>query len=233
MRKLLPVLILMLWPHLTTVASAQCAGRESIPSAFAKSTYVFSGRVVLLDQITARIQVDKMWKGDPRSEIVMRTGTLVTAGRFMSFSEGVTYAVGQQYIIYASGTIDQLIAPGCSHSGLLIDSEVAALDAIAPHRKIGTEIHRCSPSAASDTGEIRVTVSSSSEVSRPGVRVTLDGSARREGARTDNSGHVLFAGLQPGEYKITADLEGHTPKQATVTVPDKACIETALFLSPQ
>jgi hypothetical protein len=233
MKKLLPVLILILWPHTATVASAQCAGRESIPSAFAGSTFVFSGRVVWLDQIIARIQVDKMWKGEDRSEIVMRTGTLVTAGGFMSVSERLTYSVGQQYVIYASGSLDQLNARDCSHSGLLVDSEVAALDAITPHRKIGMEIHRCAATAAAAAGEIRVAVSSSSEVPMPGVRVTLDGSARRDGARTDNGGHVLFTGLPPGEYKVTADLDGHTPKQATVNVPEKTCMEAALFLSPR
>jgi hypothetical protein len=233
MRKLLPALILMLWPHMTTVASAQCAGKESISSAFERSTYVFSGRVVLLDQITSTIQVDKMWKGEERSEIVMRTGTLVTAGGFMTISERVEYAIGQQYVIYASGSLDKLTAPGCSHSGLLSDAEIAALDAIAPRRKIGTEIHRCTGTAAATAGEIRVAVSSSSEVPKPGARVTLDGSSRHDGARTDNSGHALFTGLPPGEYKVTADLEGHTPKQATVTVPEKACMDAALFLSPQ
>ena len=233
MKKLIPVLLALLFPQLSSVASAQCSRRESMPEAFSGSSYVFSGRVVWLDPIVARIQVDKIWKGDERSEIVMRTGTLVTAGGFMSVSERFTYTAGQQYVIYASGSLDQLVAPPCSRSGLLTDPEVAALDAITSHKKIGTEMHRCASVTASTGGEIRVSVSTSSEVSMPAVRVTLDGSTRRDGARTDDSGHVVFAGLPPGEYKVTADIEGHTPKQATVNLPEKTCIDTAMFLSAQ
>jgi len=232
MTKLIPVLLVMLWPHLTTVASAQCAGRESIPSALARSSFVFSGRVVWLDPILARIQVDKIWKGEERSEIVMRTGTVVTERGFMSTSERLSYSVGQQYIIYATGPLDKLESPTCARSGVLTEQDTADLDAITPHKKIGTEIHRCATPSGGAASELRVTVSSSSEVPQQGVKVTLDGSTKQDGARTSDGGHASFGGLQPGEYKITADLDGHTPKQTTVTIPEKACMEAVLFLWP-
>ena len=232
MKKLFPVLLLMLLPQLGTFASAACAGRESVESAFGRSTFVFSGRVVWLDQVIARIQVDKVWKGEERSEIVMRTGAVVTESAIMMTSELLNYAVGRQYVVYASGPLDQLQSPGCARSDVLNESEVAALDKIVAHRKIGTEIHRCPGVTAAETSELRVILSSSSRIPQKGTRLTLDGSTKHEGAQSGDGGRVSFLELPAGEFKLTADLPGFTPKQATMSIPEKSCMEAEIYLSP-
>lgn len=226
--------ILLFAPQFAASALAcSCIGRPDVASSLAQADVVFSGIVVSGDTFVARMQVDRIWKGVERSEIVMRTGAQDMGNGMVSMSScDYNYAVGQRYVVYGRGANDWLIAGGCDRTGPVTDEEVNALDALVPHKRIASEIRRCAGARPNATGEIRLTAATSSEKAAPNARAIADGAGRRYAAVTDETGHAVFAGLQPGVYTITIDLDGHKPRQLAVTLPPESCMQASVFLIP-
>jgi 5-hydroxyisourate hydrolase-like protein (transthyretin family) len=67
----------------------------------------------------------------------------------------------------------------------------------------------------------------------PGVQVTVDGPGGRQSATTDASGRHTFRELAPGEYRVTAALEGYglPVELRPVRVHSKGCAEVPLPMS--
>lgn len=58
------------------------------------------------------------------------------------------------------------------------------------------------------------------------VTVTADdGDTQATGARTDDDGDYALHGLAPGEYTVTAALDGYDPAEATVDVPSEGATQ--------
>jgi hypothetical protein len=194
---------------------------------------VLSGLVTSGDSFVARIQVDRIWKGPERSEIVMRTGAESLGNGMMRMSScDANYAVGQRYIVYARGTDEKLIAGGCDRTGPVNDADMKELDAIVPPKRIGSEIRRCAAGESTASGEIRLAIATSAAAPATNVRTTADGLGRRYAAITDDAGRAVFSGLQPGAYTITVDRDGYGAKQLAITLPAASCMHAAMFLSP-
>lgn len=64
-----------------------------------------------------------------------------------------------------------------------------------------------------------------------GAVVSIAGSSRIEA--TDSRGEFLFAGLEPGEYRLTARSAGNSPGEATVVVTAGATATTILTLGSE
>jgi hypothetical protein len=92
----------------------------SVKKSFEKATVIFSGEVIKLDEFRATLKVEKVWKGKPKEEIVMLTGTIKTPeGYYQSSSCDYGYVLGQKYLIYAYGSEDKLKTSACSRSKTL------------------------------------------------------------------------------------------------------------------
>lgn len=225
----LGVLAALIAPPLATDAYAcSCMGFPTVATAAAQSNAVFSGQVIALDTFRVRILVDKVWKGETRSEITLQTGTKdLGNGTFSMNSCQYSYRAGEKYIIYAGGAPDQLQAYACSRTAITSPAEIQSLDAVILHRKVGAEIRSCS-----GTNEIRIATATPDSRALPGVTLTAEGSGRKYGALTDRSGKSVFSGVQPGEYKIITSADGHLAKQTTVTVGANACVDASVYLLP-
>jgi hypothetical protein len=223
------VLVALLAPPLSTDAFAcSCAETPTIAASLSQSDAVFSGQVVALDTFRVRMHVDKVWKGETRSEVTLLTGVEdLGNGMMRSNSCNYSYRAGETYVIFASGTSDKLMARGCSRTAVAKPADLQDLDAVVNHKKVGAEIRACS-----GTNEIRIATANPDSQAIPAVTLTAEGSGKKYGALTDRSGKTTFTGLQPGEYKITASAEGHLAKQSTVNVTANACVEAALYLVP-
>lgn len=67
-------------------------------------------------------------------------------------------------------------------------------------------------SAQETTGAVEGTVRDSSGGVIPGATVSLQGGVVNRFEVTDGNGHVLFAAVPPGTYRVTATLSGFAPK---------------------
>jgi hypothetical protein len=223
------ILAVLMLPSLSTDAYAcSCGGIPDIGSSLSRADAVFSGRVVAADMFRARIQVDTVWKGEAGSEITMLTGVEdLGNGMMRSNSCNYSYTAGATYIIFAGGAPNQLLAQGCSRTGLATPELARDLNTVARPKRIGDEIRSCS-----GTNEIRVAMATPDSKPIPAVTLSAESSGRKYGSITDQSGKSIFAGLQSGEFKITASADGYLAKQSTVNVIANACVEASLYLLP-
>jgi hypothetical protein len=193
---------------------------------------VFSGQVVIADMFRARFQVDKVWKGESRSEITMMTGSEdLGGGMVRDNSCNFHYRAGERYVVYASGPPDRLLSRGCSRTAVATLAEVQGLDAVVLHRKVGAEIRACAETTSAG-GEIRIVTATPTAQPIPSVTLIAEGAGRQYGALTDVSGKSILYGLPAGEYKITANTDGYLAKQSTVNVQAAGCVEASLYLLP-
>jgi hypothetical protein len=222
---------------LSTDAYACRCSEPPLNTLFSQADAVFSGQVVALDTFKLRVQVDKVWKGETRTDITMLTGARdLGNGAYSSTSCDYGFSAGQKYLIFASGTSDALITRQCSGTAPATElvTRGPALDAIAAPRKVGVDVRACSLNltAASGTGEIRVLTATPQGQALSSVTLTAESGSRKYGAITDRSGKSIFSGLQPGEYKITAGVDGYLARQFTIAVPASRCVDTSLYLLP-
>jgi len=122
-------LILIAIPLLLLIRSeaygCKC-GQPTIESSFEKVPLIFTGEVIKLDPFRAVLKVEKMWKGELTEEIVLLTGgRRDTGGNVVVNSCDFRYALGERYLVYASGSGNELKASVCSRTRRL---EVAADD---------------------------------------------------------------------------------------------------------
>jgi len=207
-----------------------CMSIPDIRTSLSSADAVFSGQVIALDAFRVRFQVDRIWKGDSRSDITMLTGTEdLGNGMMRSNSCNYGYRAGQKYVVYANGAPDKLMSHACTRTKLTTLAEVQGLDAIVTSRKVGNEVRACS---GNSSPEIRVTAANANSLALSGVAVSVEGSGRQYGALTDRSGKSTLAGLNAGEYKITASADGYLPRQLSISVGAGACVETEIYLVP-
>ena len=114
---------------------------ESVRAArqkeFVKATVIFSGEVIKLDEFKAEFKVDKIWKGDSINRFTMLTGTKDNGdGTQTSSSCDFSFKLGEKYLIYAYGELDELKTHDCSRSSLLKNAveEVEGLEEITLHK---------------------------------------------------------------------------------------------------
>ena len=226
------LLTLLLSPQFTKDAYAcSCAGIPDIASSLSSADVVFSGRVVTANTFMGVFEIDKIWKGQERSRITMLTGAMdLGNGSVRGSSCDFNYTAGQKYVVYASGPANALIVPGCSRTAIQSDAEIQGLDALVRHKRIADEVRSCAANAGEASAEIRILLATSSGKELPSVTATLDGFGQSRGAVTDASGRAAFSRLPAGDYKITASLEGYSPKQSTVTVTSSGCVDASIFL---
>jgi hypothetical protein len=116
---------------------------ESVRAArqkeFGKATVVFSGEVIKSDKFKAEFKVDKIWKGDSINRVLMLTGIKENGdGTQTSSSCDFSFKLGEKYLIYAYGELDELKTHECSRSSLLKNAveEIEGLEKITPHKVI-------------------------------------------------------------------------------------------------
>jgi hypothetical protein len=89
---------------------------NAVEKSFEKASVIFTGEVIKLDLFRATLKVEKVWKGKPKEEIVMLTGTTKTPEGYQSSSCDYEYGLGQKYLIYAYGSEDKLKTNDCSRT---------------------------------------------------------------------------------------------------------------------
>ena len=102
--------------------------------AFNSSTVIFTGTVIALDRLTARFQVQWLWKGEAAKEISMSTGL---AGDVDWWVEDVfKFVEGREYLVFARRKSAGLTTDACSRTAPLeqASDEIRGLDEIAPHQ---------------------------------------------------------------------------------------------------
>jgi len=223
------VLAALVLPPLSTDAFAcSCVGLPDVGTALTQANAVFSGRVVAADMFRARIQVDKVWKGEARTEITMLTGAEdLGNGMVRTNSCSYNYTAGANYIIFAGGTPDKLLSQACSKTGFATPELARDLDSVVRPKRIGDELRTCS-----GTNEIRIAMATPDAKAIPAVTLTAESSGRKYGAVTDPTGKSIFTGLQSGEFKIIASADGYLAKQSTINVAANSCVEASLYLLP-
>jgi hypothetical protein len=82
-----------------------------------------------------------------------------------------------------------------------------------------------------ETGILTGSVTDASGQVLPGVMVTLTGNRGSTEQVTDENGAYRFALVPPGEYTVTASLEGFRPSEGTVTIGAGKKMELSLKLS--
>ena len=133
---LLSVALLLLFQ---TDAFACLCKEGSLEYSFEKTTVIFSGEVVKLDLLQATVKVEKVWKGEPAKEIILRTGTIKSSdGTWLSLSCDFKYVLGEKYLIYADGFKDALKITPCSRSTSLslADKEIRMLERLKQEAEI-------------------------------------------------------------------------------------------------
>lgn len=106
---------------------------------FDKATAVFSGEVIKLNKFRAEFKIDKIWKGVAVNHIAMLTGTVDKGdGTQISSSCDFHFKLGEKYLIYAYGELDELKTHQCSRSLLLKNAveETEGLEMITPHKRM-------------------------------------------------------------------------------------------------
>jgi hypothetical protein len=176
-----------------------------------------------------------VWKGAEAPEIMVLTGTQVYSNGMMSMSScDINYSIGTEYVVYASGGPQDLKSHSCSRTAPLQEAEARALDAVTPHKKVGNDVRSCSTDSSSN-GEIRLVTSDTNRAAIRAVRIAVERINDRPGVSqfgvvTNTAGKAAITSLPPGEYTITADLDGYSPRRMTVQIKPQACVEASVFL---
>lgn len=102
--------------------------------AFNSSTVIFTGKVIALDRLTARFQVQWLWKGEAAKEISMSTG--LTSDEDWWVEDVFKFGEGREYLVFARRTSAGLTTDACSRTAPLgqASDEIRGLDEIAPHQ---------------------------------------------------------------------------------------------------
>jgi hypothetical protein len=140
---------------------------------------------------------------------------------------GYPFQRGVEYVIYAFKRPDGRLGTGiCSPTKPVRDA--------AEDLKYFRDLAGADP-----TGEIRITVidpqrdrSGGELKALAGAEVTIEGNDLRKKATSDRNGKYVLSGLTPGEYKVSATLEGYTLMHAvpSVKVNAKGCAEVPVML---
>jgi len=130
LRILLLILILVL--QATPNLAMECRARRSVSEQLRHSTAVFSGeavaeeyRPILTPQpgwpeaseiLVIKFSVQRWWKGSGEREVFLYTGVLRRPGGFVIVGEDFRFKVGEQYLVYAFGDVENLATTSCERT---------------------------------------------------------------------------------------------------------------------
>ena len=150
------MLVLEATPSLAT----ECWARRSVSKELKNSTLVFSGKAVAEEYrpivtpqpgwpeggeiLVIKFSVGRWWKGSGEGEVFLYTGLSRWPGGYTrSFSEGFNFSVGEEYLVYAFGDVDNLITTACERTTKLekADEDLKALgEGRLPEKKKATPV---------------------------------------------------------------------------------------------
>jgi hypothetical protein len=124
-----PRWICEIFPHDTPAET-----RKRRLEVFDSSTVIFTGKVIALDRVTARFQVQWLWKGEAAKEISMSTG--LTSDLDWWVEDVFKFVEGREYLVFARRKSAGLTTDACSRTAPLeqASDEIRGLDEIAPHQ---------------------------------------------------------------------------------------------------
>jgi hypothetical protein len=114
--------------------------RQMVVAEFNKSALVFSGKVVAAEFVPVikkgktgreiqaktliyRFSVDKLWKGDGQSEVILYTDVDKFGDILRTTSEDFNFKVNKHYLVFASGLEHNWKANTCGRTGFLRNAE--------------------------------------------------------------------------------------------------------------
>lgn len=124
-----PRWICVIFPHDTPQET-----RKRRLDAFNSSAVIFTGKVIELDRVTVRFQVQWLWKGEPAKEIALFTG--LPSDVTVWVEDVFTFVEGREYLVFAYRGSGGLTTNACSRTALIekASDDIRGLDEIAPHQ---------------------------------------------------------------------------------------------------
>ncbi len=229
----LAALLVMLFSASSGLA-CDCAGAPKPCEAFWETEAIFSGTVrsqsgisvvrgegsnkYTIQEVLVRFQLGEVFRGElagPEMEVVTGMG---------GGDCGYHFERDKKYLVYASrhGRENHLYTGICTRTRLLSEASEDL-----------TYFHNLPPAGSGSTIVVSVKRymlpvgdDSRFEITPiPGVKVTADGADKHFEGQTNNDGQYEFVGLQPGTYKVKADLPPNPRSYSTteVAVIDRGC----------
>jgi hypothetical protein len=150
------MLVLAATPGLAT----ECWARRSVSEELKHSTVVFSGKAVAEEYrpivtrqpgwpeggeiLVIQFSVERWWKGSGGGEVFLYTGVSRSPGGYTRIlSEGFNFSVGEEYLVYAFGDVDNLTTTACERTTKLEkgDEDLKALgEGRLPEKKKATSV---------------------------------------------------------------------------------------------
>jgi hypothetical protein len=122
----------MLFLEATPSLATECWARRSVSEELKNSTVVFSGKAVDEEYrpidtpqpgwpggeiLVIKFSVGGWWKGSGAGEVFLYTGfTRFPGGYTRSFGEDFHFSVGEEYLVYAFGDVDNLTTTACQRT---------------------------------------------------------------------------------------------------------------------
>jgi hypothetical protein len=120
--------------------ASECWARRSVSEELKNSTVVFSGKAVAEEYrriitpqpgwpevgeiLVIKFSVERWWKGSGEGEVFLHTGVSRWPGGYTRiFSEGFNFTVGEKYLVYASGDVDNLTTTSCERTTKLENAD--------------------------------------------------------------------------------------------------------------
>jgi len=111
----------------TVVFAGKAVGfeyRKGIPNQYMESLKKDSGRQVDYETLVVKFQVERWWKGEVTTEIILLTSeTKNSDGTGSNSGCDYSFKKGESYLIYANGKVSQLRTDACSRTKLLTKAE--------------------------------------------------------------------------------------------------------------
>ena len=82
--------------------------------AVARAAAVFSGKVVAVDRVSVRFEVETLWKGDPAKQLILATG--MPADPDVWVEDVYQFALEEKYLVYAYLRAGSLTTDACSRT---------------------------------------------------------------------------------------------------------------------
>jgi hypothetical protein len=123
----------MLVLEATSSLATECWARRSVSEELRHSTVVFKGKAVAEEYrpivtpepgspeggelLVVKFSVERWWKGSGEEEVflVYRVSRW-PGGHTKSFGESFNFSVGEEYLVYAFGDVDNLTTTGCERT---------------------------------------------------------------------------------------------------------------------
>ena len=94
--------------------------RKALSKELSVSTVVFSGQVIQANRLEVKFKIERRWKGDLTDEVILLTGTKkINEQTYSSSSCDYHFKLGEKYLVYAIGKMNELITHACSRTKLL------------------------------------------------------------------------------------------------------------------